>query len=95
MLCYRCEHRAMYLHTKGIWQPRCECGDVKSSKHACYMYKPVLPVVTKPLDKNDKRPRFAGAMISSREKVVRVAKGKLKGRELKNGEVVLYWSNLR
>jgi hypothetical protein len=92
-LCFRCEYRAKYLE-EGI-QPRCECGMANASVISCYMYKPVCPVILTPLNKKDKRPRFVGAMLSSREKFERIADGKIKGRNLKNDEVVLYWSNLK
>ena len=64
-LCFRCEYRAHHLETGG--SPRFECGDIKSCKHACYMYKPVCPVTTRPLDVGDPRPRHGPAIISSRE----------------------------
>lgn len=90
-LCWRCESRAKY-HETGI-ASRCECGS-DYSVIGCYMYKPVRPAILTPLIKNDKRPRFAGAMISSREQFVRVAEGKLKGRAVDDG-VVLYWTKLK
>lgn len=92
-LCFRCEHRANYLENGS--QPRCECGDIKSSKYACYMYKPVRPVVLSPLNKEDKRPRFAGSFISKREKFERIAEGKIKVKILNEDNVILYWSNLK
>ena len=64
-LCFRCEYRAQHLETGG--SPRFECGDIRSCKHACYMYKPVCPVTTRPLNTGDPRPRHGPAMISSRE----------------------------
>ena len=70
-LCFRCEHRAVYYETGRA--PRCECGDIDSCKFACYMYRPVCPVTTTPLDKGDKRPRHGPSMISSREQFKEVA----------------------
>jgi hypothetical protein len=64
--------------------PRCECGDIKSSKYSCYMYRPVCPVV---LAKNegDDRPQFAGAMLSARSHAVRVARCDLRVRDYADG----------
>jgi len=77
MLCFRCEHRARNLDAKlagakYVPQPRCECGDIGTSKASCYMFMPCLPVVTKPANTADPRPRFAAPMISSREWAQRV-----------------------
>ena len=76
MLCYRCEHRAKYLEMvqergkEKSHAPRCECQDTNASVYSCYMFKPCMPVVLAP-NEGDTRPRFAGAMISSREHFVR------------------------
>lgn len=90
-LCFRCEHRAMFLE-RGM-QPRCECGDVEGTVCSCYMYKPVRPVL---LDRNegDDRPRFAGAMIAARERCVGVAERDVDielGLVERNGRAMLYW----
>lgn len=90
-LCYRCEYRAIWHETKQ--GPRAQCHDGLAGVGSCYMYKPVLPYVTVK-DSTDKRPRFAGAMISSRERVVRAVEKDdmiLRGRELNDTEVFLYW----
>ena len=73
MLCFRCEHRAKFLEDGHA--PRCECGDIESSKCGCYMYKPCLPVIVKPSE-GEERPMFAAPMISGRIMAVRVAKTK-------------------
>ena len=90
-LCFRCEHRAMFLE-KGH-QPRCECGDIKSSKWSCYMYSPVRPMVLTKSDKKDKRPQFGPYMISSRSSGVVVEQDKiqLKLHKYKNGSMI-YWA---
>ena len=62
-LCFRCEHRAAFWETGH--GPRCECGDVDSCVVGCYMYCPVLPVLLA-RDKGDRRPQFAGSMLSAR-----------------------------
>ena len=71
-LCFRCEYRAQYFEEGHA--PRSECGGIESSKHVCYMYRPVCPVTTVPWDKGDKRPRHGPAMISSREQFKEVAR---------------------
>lgn len=63
-LCHRCEHRVRFIED-GKPRPRYECGDLESSKHACYMYKPVTPCLIKK-DMKDPRPQFGPAMIASR-----------------------------
>ncbi|RLI00941.1 hypothetical protein DRO38_05730 [Candidatus Bathyarchaeota archaeon] len=78
-LCYRCEHRANFLEK--AMRPRWECGEINSSKFSCYMYKPVRPVKTK-VNKGDKRPQFAGAMVSARSHAVEIPECEL---GLKNG----------
>lgn len=73
MLCFRCEHRARSLEAAldgKHYQPRFECGQRMESKRGCYMFEPCRPVVTKPDDTD--RPRFAGALVSARERAVRV-----------------------
>ena len=70
-LCFRCEHRAKFLEAGR--RPRCECGEINETKWACYMYRPVKPVVLAPLDAADDRPQFGPSLISSRSKFVRVA----------------------
>lgn len=88
-LCFRCEYRAIFLET-GI-QPRCECGMTNMCKFACYMYIPVKPVILQPLNKDDKRPRFCGA-LSSRERFVGVLKkGELKLTMINKTDACLYW----
>ena len=90
-LCYRCEHRAVWHETKQ--GPRAECHDALTGVGSCYMYLPVLPYITVK-DSTDKRPRFAGAMMSSRERVRRAVDKEdmvLRGKELDGAEVFLYW----
>jgi len=69
MLCFRCEHRAMFLENGH--RPRSQCGDIEESMAGCYMFQPCRPVLTKP-EKHTKRPRFAAPIISKREYAVRV-----------------------
>ena len=94
MLCFRCEHRVSYFESKGKWQPRMECGMTESSKSCCYMYQPVKPVITVPASKDDKRPRYAGPMFSSREVGERVAEKEkdIVCDSIVNGdEIMAYW----
>ena len=62
-LCFRCEKRARFL--EGGSQPRCECGDIKSSVFSCYAYRPVSPHAMES-NEGDERPAFGPAMISAR-----------------------------
>ncbi len=71
MLCFRCEHRARHMSDHD-YQPRMECGEVHTSKGACYMFLPCLPVVTRPLNPKDRRPRFGAPVFSQREAAERV-----------------------
>ena len=94
MLCYRCNHRSQYLDSlKGDnpleHRPRSECGDIETSKYVCYMYEPVQPVILKK-QKGDKRPRFAGWMLSAREEFVGLADFVLDLKKVKDGSI-LYW----
>ena len=68
-LCYRCEHRAMFLESGR--QPRFECGSATSCVVGCYMYRPVNPIVIKPRE-GDSRPLTLD-IISCRVEGVRVA----------------------
>lgn len=96
-LCFRCEHRARYLtdklnHKKHCHQPRFECGEPATSKYSCYMFIPCMPIVTSSND--DVRPRFAGAMLSARERVVRIMdRDEVEATIIyeNNGEVALGW----
>jgi len=101
-LCYRCEVRAMFLETtkwvngkikRRGFQPRCECGDITSSKIACYMYKPCRPIKVEPLDKDDPRPIFGPPMIAGR---VMVSKDKpellMDFCSFKDGGAMVYWA---
>jgi len=85
-LCYRCEHRAIYLETGHA--PRCECGGT-GAVIGCYMYRPVKPVVTCPRS-GDKRPQYRGWMFSGRMKGIRIADGKYKLIE-SEGENAVYF----
>jgi hypothetical protein len=88
-LCFRCEHRVLFLENGA--QPRCECGEIDKAKCACYMFKPVKPVVLSKLDKTDPRPQFGPAMISSRSCGMRIPdKLKLDIKKYKDG-YLLYW----
>jgi len=90
-LCFRCEYRALWHETKK--GPRAECHDFLTGVNLCYMYTPVLPYVTKK-DLSDKRPRFVGAILSARERVLRVVEKNdmiLKCKEMSGREVFLYW----
>lgn len=86
-LCYRCEHRARFFETgRG---PRYECQQPEMAVHGCYMYKPVKPLILKK-QKGDKRPEFAGAMLSARQEYVGLPDFELNLAKVKDGKV-LYW----
>jgi hypothetical protein len=53
------------------------------------MYKPVMPVIVEK-NKGDRRPQFAGAMISSRSHFVKIAESDMTLKSGKEGSV-LYW----
>ena len=87
-LCFRCEHRARFFETGS--GPRYECQQPDMAVHGCYMYKPVKPCVLKK-DKDDKRPRFAGALFSARERYAGIAPvNECDIKEIKEG-TILYW----
>jgi hypothetical protein len=90
-LCFRCEHRASGYENKSY--PRFECGNLTSAVSGCYMYKPAAAVVLKK-SVGEKRPVFAGAMISARMRAVRLAKSVVKGMSFRHShrarEYVLY-----
>ena len=101
MLCFRCEHRARFLQAElmkedYVPRPRFECGDVKQSKHSCYMFQPVKPciIARNKLEKKifkGVRPIFGPSMISSRSHFVRIPKLTAKIIEYEDG-TILYWS---
>lgn len=103
MLCFRCEHRAKYLELllkskldseTYAYGPRCECKSSTGSVSSCYMFEPCKPVVTVPAYTDDKRPRFAGAMLSSREQFERVLENvKLEVIYHEGNEVAVSWTS--
>jgi hypothetical protein len=87
-LCYRCEHRANFFETGS--RPRCECGDVQTTKAGCYMYRPVRPVTLAPA-KDDPRPQFGPAMLSSRSYVAKTQIPMRATLSTCGDESVIYW----
>lgn len=95
-LCFRCEHRAVYLtelklDEKFPHQPRSECGDISKGVYSCYMFQPVKPVILE-ANKGDKRPRTAGWLFSAREHAAGLADFKLKVKIIGN-KLIKYWSD--
>ena len=89
MMCYRCEHRARFL--EGGPRPRFECGEIKTSKVACYMYRPCYPLVLAKLDKKDPRPWPGSGIFAARSMVDRVyEEAELFGEWIEGGVVFLY-----
>ena len=62
-LCFRCEHRAIFLETGD--HPRFECGMEKMASSGCYMFMPCKPIAVAP-NKGEKRPIFGPWMIAGR-----------------------------
>jgi hypothetical protein len=62
-LCFRCEHRAVFLETG--YHPRFECGMEKMASSCCYMFMPCKPVAVVPND-GENRPIFGPWMIAGR-----------------------------
>lgn len=86
-LCYRCEHRAKFLET-GV-RPRYECGEPEKSKYACYMYRPVVPMMLAP-EEDDKRPIVGPAFLTCRSEAVKPADMQLIVSRHKDG-FVMHW----
>lgn len=53
-LCFRCEHRAIFLEEDK--KPRAECGNSTRSVVSCYMFTPTKPITVKRSVPNDDRP---------------------------------------
>ena len=86
MLCFRCEHRAKFL--EGGRRPRYECGEIETSKGACYMWQPMALVVTGRLNKDDPRPEHGG-YFGCRMQALRLEEGIVEMKLLENSESVL------
>ena len=87
-LCYRCEHRAVYLETGG--GPRSECKMSDTAVQSCYMYTPVRPVRLK-LNEGDTRPPIAPAFISARLRREGILDGILAVTGYEDSSFVKYW----
>ena len=93
MMCTRCEHRAQFLDALNEDyqpRPRHECGDITSSKIACYMYRPCKPVIMTQLNKDDPRPQHGG-YFGCRMRGVKLADLRTKAVYLGAGESVLLY----
>ena len=86
-LCYRCEHRALFLETGS--RPRFECGDIENSKAGCYMFSPVKPVILQK-DKKDKRAQFGHWLFAARSSAVSIAPCVMHFKKYKKGTCP-YW----
>ncbi len=90
--CYRCEYRARFLEDGS--RPRYECGAITTSKIACYMYKPCMPIILKQADKTDKRPWPDSGLIAARSEVVRVTDERdvrLRVKMLSKNQAIFLW----
>ena len=88
-LCFRCEHRALFLEDG--YQPRCECGNVKVQVCSCYMFKPCRPIVTKAASGYKGRPRYSLPMISAREEGCGLLDGVLDVIRLSKTKACIFW----
>lgn len=87
-LCFRCNHRAVFLETGH--GPRSECKDINNATGGCYMYTPTKPLILVK-DSTDKRPQFAGAIFSSRSRSGGLADCRLSLEQTKAGATP-YWT---
>lgn len=89
-LCFRCEHRARF-HEVGS-KPRYECGQIDEAVCGCYMYKPVIPLIIKPRD-NDDRPLTLNIFSARMEAVSYIDPSSLalNMKPLKDNRYVAYW----
>ena len=90
-LCFRCDHRAIFLETGR--RPRHECGEIEQCKYACYMHKPVKPVILRARG-GDPRPQFGPAAISARSEYAGEPDMELNVMTVEGG-AVLYWDVVR
>jgi hypothetical protein len=89
-LCYRCEHRARFLESDGVFRPRCECGDIDKSSNYCYMYQPVQPVIIGKRHREDNRPLFGPPFMSARASRIRIPELMAKVKKYLDGYMP-YW----
>ncbi len=93
-LCFRCEYRAQYFESGHA--PRMECGLPDTCKWACFMYKPVLPVIIGRLNKRDPRPITLN-ILSARVTYLDTAKSEdmelvsVHGKTNKEPSMLVYW----
>jgi len=85
-LCYRCEHRAVFLEEG--YGPRYECQQ-PGAIIGCYAYRPVCGLVLR-RDKGDRRSIGAPDVFSARSHAVGIAPGEYVRREVKGGVVIYY-----
>jgi hypothetical protein len=95
-LCYRCEHRAVYLEEG--YAPRAECKDIEGNKIICYNYKPVKPCILKYPDYGDddynklnKKRSPVGSYFGARMECNGVADVELEANEDDSGNWVFTW----
>ena len=86
-LCYRCEHRAVFMETGA--KPRYECGEHKAAVMSCYMFSPVKPLCMRK-DDGEKRPAFGPHMVAARMHTTGVAKVELHLTKQAD-DLVAYW----
>jgi len=93
-LCFRCEYRAMFLESVKHGKPgqvRPQCSDVDQSIDSCFMFAPVKPVSTVPIDPNGKWMRFGPLVVPIDKKADTIPECTLEANEIGKDRVVYYW----
>lgn len=91
-LCFRCEHRAVFLESGDM--PRFECGTERMASACCYMFMPTKPVVVGPIE-GEKRPIFGPPFIAGRVQshgLVPDERIRLKLVDMNKGKVSAVWT---
>jgi hypothetical protein len=88
-LCHRCEERALFLEGGKNGRPRAECGHPTVSKHACYCYRPVRPILLVPVEGDD-RPVEAGTIQCARTRRTVLMRGEILGTWQEDG-LAMWW----
>lgn len=89
-LCFRCEHRAIYLEEGH--SPRFECQMIENSVSGCYMFNPTKPICIKPIS-GEKRPISLDIFSGRVERVEKEINLNLSA-TLIDKDLLIYWNNL-
>jgi hypothetical protein len=88
-LCHRCEERALFLEEAADGHPRAECGQPAVSKHACYCYRPVRPILLVPAEGDD-CPVEAGTIQCARTRRAGLMQGEILSTWQEDG-LAMWW----